>query len=82
MRAAFGRSDQQFKVPDLRGRFLRRADQATNKDPDARGRSSEIGGKGGDNVGSVQEDMFRSHTHGVALSFERRTVPTPSSSAV
>lgn len=62
---AFGKDDGggTFSLPDLRGRFLRGADQATGRDPDAGARyPSGANGNGGDNVGSVQEDAFRKHS--------------------
>ena len=52
-----------LRVPDLRGRFLRGTDQGTHRDPDAASRRTENGGNGGDNVGSVQDDEFKRHTH-------------------
>jgi microcystin-dependent protein len=58
-----GNSFGSLRVPDLRGRFLRGVNQGTGRDPDAGSRRSENGGSTGDNVGSVQDDEFRSHTH-------------------
>jgi microcystin-dependent protein len=53
-----------FRVPDLRGRFLRGTDQRQQRDPDAALRQDLAGGgNDGDRVGSVQEDQFRSHKH-------------------
>jgi hypothetical protein len=52
-----------LKVPDLRGRFLRGTDQGAQRDPDAASRRAENGGNGGDKVGSVQDDQFKSHQH-------------------
>ncbi len=63
---AFGAStDKQFRVPDLRGRFPRGTNQNTGRDPDAGTRRADpAGGNSGDNVGSVQDDEFKSHSHG------------------
>lgn len=64
---AFGAGDTKttFQVPDLRGRFLRGTDQGQGRDPDAANRRAEpAGGNNGDKVGSVQDDEFKSHTHG------------------
>jgi hypothetical protein len=58
-----GNSFGTLRVPDLRGRFVRGSDQGTQRDPDAASRRPENGGNGGDNVGSVQDDEFKRHTH-------------------
>jgi microcystin-dependent protein len=53
-----------FEVPDLRGRFLRGWDHASNRDPDAASRTADNGGgNSGDNVGSWQDHEFESHNH-------------------
>lgn len=61
----FGSVDgSSFNVPDFRGRFLRGRDAGTGRDPDRNSRTAmNTGGAVGDLVGSVQGDMFRSHTH-------------------
>lgn len=46
-----------FKLPDLRGAFLRGWDHGRGKDPDAQARL------GGDHVGSSQGDVIRKHCH-------------------
>lgn len=57
-----------FHLPDLRGRFLRGVDGSAGTDPDAASRTvSNSGGNTGDNVGSVQNDEFKSHTHDTSL---------------
>jgi hypothetical protein len=63
---AWGQGDGSttFNVPDLRGYFLRGTDAGALRDPDVQARSaSRKGGNTGDNVGSVQLDEFREHTH-------------------
>jgi microcystin-dependent protein len=74
---AFGAADgTHFNVPDLRGIFLRGANntKATGLyDPDASGRSAMAsGGNTGDAVGSVQDHNVEGHVH---------TVPERSGSA-
>lgn len=62
----FGHGDgySTFRLPDLRGRFVRGVDYGAGQDPDAGERqASGKGGSVGDNVGSVQEDAFQSHMH-------------------
>jgi Phage Tail Collar Domain len=49
-------SGTKFFVPDLRGQFLRGWDETADIDPDKMARTSKNGGKGGNNVGSYQED--------------------------
>jgi microcystin-dependent protein len=54
-----------FNLPDLRGRFTRMQNLGTGRDPDATTRTAiNTGGATGDNVGSLQDDAFKSHTHG------------------
>ncbi len=63
---AFGANDAKtaFRVPDLRGRFLRGADQDQGRDPDAGSRSLIAQGGNRRGVGSLQDDEFKSHSHG------------------
>lgn len=53
-----------FNVPDLRGRFARGVDSGTKNDLDAASRqASAPGGNAGDQVGSIQDDQFKTHRH-------------------
>lgn len=53
-----------FNLPDYKGRFLRMINAASGRDPDAASRTAmATGGATGDNIGSVQLDEFKSHTH-------------------
>ena len=62
----FGCSGGNFHLPDLRGRFLRGRDGGSGRDPDSGARTAmNTGGNSADNVGSVQGDDFKSHTHDV-----------------
>lgn len=55
-----------FQLPDYRGRFLRGVDDGQKRDPDALTRTAAApGGNAGDAVGSLEDDAFASHTHGV-----------------
>jgi microcystin-dependent protein len=63
---AFGGGDgtTTFNLPDLRGRFTRGRDAGAGRDPDVGSRgASAVGGLTGDNVGSLQDDQFRAHSH-------------------
>ncbi|MBD5542771.1 MAG: tail fiber protein [Lachnospiraceae bacterium] len=53
-----------FKLPDLRGVFLRGTDYTRGLDPDKNNRSySGYTGASGNQVGSMQGDQLRSHNH-------------------
>ncbi len=54
-----------FNLPDLRGYFLRGVDGGTGRDPEAAARTDRGDGTVGDNVGTKQDDQFKSHTHHV-----------------
>lgn len=55
---SYGGSGTSFNLPDLRGEFIRGADQGRGIDS-------------GRTVGTFQDDMFESHKHGVTLSQEQ-----------
>jgi microcystin-dependent protein len=60
----WGGDASSFRVPDLRGFFLRGANESTGIDPDAAGRTAKYaGGRTGDNVGAYQEEGTKSHNH-------------------
>jgi microcystin-dependent protein len=53
-----------FRIPDLRGRFIRGTDTGVGRDPDASSRTAmNTGGNTGDAVGTVQGSAFAGHTH-------------------
>ncbi len=55
-----------FNLPDYQGRFLRGVDHGAGRDPDAATRTAASpGGNVGDAVGSLEDDAYASHTHGV-----------------
>jgi microcystin-dependent protein len=67
-------SGSTFNLPDLRGRFVRGYDHGAGTDPDAASRTAgSAGGATGDNVGTKQEDEFKSHTHVVNEATGNRT---------
>ncbi len=61
----FGSADaSNFNVPDFRGRFLRGRDGGVGRDEDRNSRAAmAASGATGDAVGSVQDDLFKSHNH-------------------
>ena len=65
-------SDQNFSLPDMRGRFARGVDGGAGNDPDRASRTtSNTGGNTGDNVGSLQADELKNHKH--ALNYPNNT---------
>lgn len=53
-----------FNIPDYRGRFLRGISGTSGLDPDAASRGlMNPGGLSGNNIGSVQADDNKSHSH-------------------
>lgn len=66
-----GSQQDQFRIPDYRGYFLRGADDGSGNDADSAQRKP--GGSGGKlEVGSVQSDAVRNHEHG----FDATGAPT------
>jgi microcystin-dependent protein len=64
-----------FNLPDLRGQFLRGVNLGSGNDPDALARTAVNGGNSGDNVGSKQEDEFKSHNHSMQFNHWTSGVP-------
>lgn len=58
-----GDGSTNFRLPDLRGQFLRGVDDGEGNDPNADSRTAKNGGNSGDAVGSFQSDIFGSHNH-------------------
>ncbi|UCE06725.1 MAG: tail fiber protein [bacterium] len=54
-----------FKLPDIRGRFVRGVDHEAGNDPDVDSRTDEDGNEKGNEVGSIQNDEFKKHVHRV-----------------
>jgi len=53
-----------FNIPDLRGAFLRGVSYTQTRDEDRNSRiASAPGGNTGNNVGSFQSEMYKSHNH-------------------
>lgn len=60
-----------FAIPDLRGRFVRGSDRGAGRDPDAATRTAHsTGGATGDNVGTLQDEQYKSHTHTISGTFD------------
>jgi hypothetical protein len=60
----WGSSGTSFRLPDLRGMFMRGQDDGANQDPDVSGRYARYpGSAAGNSVGSYQGDVFGSHNH-------------------
>lgn len=63
---SWGNDNGKFRVPDLRGYFLRGTSDGTGVDPDKGNRTAKYsGGNAGDAVGSYQGGNIQSHNHGV-----------------
>lgn len=58
-----GNGTTTFRLPDLRGQFLRGVDGGAGVDPNAADRTALNGGNTGDAVGSYQMDELETHTH-------------------
>lgn len=56
-------SSSTFKIPDLRGQFVRGWSHGTGIDPEASSRTDSGDGTVGDHVGTRQADANPSHTH-------------------
>ena len=57
-------NNNNFRVPDFRGLFLRGVDGSANRDPDKTTRTAlRAGQNSGNKVGSYQNDEIKSHTH-------------------
>jgi microcystin-dependent protein len=64
--AQYGAGGGTFYLPDFRGRVPRGWSHGSGRDPDAGSRYADNFVPTGDNVGSMQNDMFASHTHGIS----------------
>jgi microcystin-dependent protein len=72
---AYGAADPStFKVPDMRGQFIRGWSHGSGVDPDAATRTNRGDGTAGDHVGTKQIDALRTHTH----SFDASSLTTAS----
>lgn len=59
-----GNASTTFDLPDFRGRAPRATDRGAGLDPDAGSRTAmNTGGLAGDNIGSIQQDEIKSHSH-------------------
>ena len=60
-----------FDVPDMRGLFVRGWANGESEDPDRASRTNRGDGTTGDNVGTKQGDINKSHTHDTKLDANR-----------
>ncbi len=58
-----GDGNPNFHLPDMRGRFIRGLDISGFIDPDCKERMDVHGNKVGAMIGSLQEDVFKGHSH-------------------
>ena len=67
----YGDGVSTFNLPDYRGRFLRGLDVTGTVDTDVSSRTAaNTGGVTGANVGSVQADQLKAHTHTTAIPYD------------
>lgn len=65
-----GNGSSTFNLPDYQGRFLRGVANSSTLDPDSASRTAmSTGGNPGNQVGSVQGDIFRSHNHSSNMAY-------------
>lgn len=75
-----GNTTTTFNIPDLRGYVMRGRDGGAARDPDRSSRTAcNTGGNTGDNVGSVQDENYKSHNHGQAGSWDAQSMSAYSS---
>ena len=71
-----------FNLPDGRGKFPRGWDNGAGNDPDAGSRTAQAtGGATGDNVGSIQADELKAHTHDFYYNSNQNIASTPDPTA-
>lgn len=64
----WGNDSGKFRVPDLRGYFLRGVDHSQGVDVDAGSRTAKYtGGNTGDKVGTYETDTFQCHEHNIPI---------------
>lgn len=59
----YGKSGEEYYIPDYRGLFLRGVDAGSGMDPEAKNRTAATGDTQGEGIGSYQCDALESHTH-------------------
>jgi microcystin-dependent protein len=62
-----GNGTTTFNIPDYRGRFPRGWNHGAGNDPDAASRTDRGDGTTGDNIGTIQGDEIKSHSHDQTL---------------
>jgi microcystin-dependent protein len=67
-----GNGTTTFNIPETRGYFLRGSDGNAGNDPDKSSRTAiMLGGNVGNNVGSYQNDTFKSHNHNLSVNMRQ-----------
>ena len=61
-----GTDSSDFRLPDIRGNFIRGTADGSDKDPERGDRTAlYAGGNTGDQTGSYQDDAFKNHRHSI-----------------
>lgn len=65
-----------FRLPDMRGYFLRGVDHGAGNDPNVVSRTYAIGSDTNNSVGSIQGDELKAHNHTYQTAFDKNGAPS------